>query len=299
MKRQTLSLMRSLLFVPGNRPERVDKAVGTSADMVIIDLEDAVPRSQKDLARVMVRDKLREHQDARIMVRINGLDTPWARPDAVETAGPGLWGIMLPKVETTAHIREVNSLLLEAERAAGLEEGALAVIPLIESALGVANAYAIAAEKTEPERVFTLSLGAADLSLDLGLELTRSGEELAYPRARLAFACRAAGLAPPLDTPFMIDLSDLEALEAEARRAKQLGYQGKLCVHPRQVEVLNQVFSPRAEEIEQARKIVQAFEEAEKHGLGAIQVEGKFIDLPVIERARRILRSADPGRKNP
>jgi citrate lyase subunit beta/citryl-CoA lyase len=126
----------------------------------------------------------------------------------------------------------------------------------------------------------------------MGFEITRSGEELSYPRARIAVACRAARVQPPLDTPFMIDLKDLNALEDDTKRARQLGFQGKLCIHPNQVDVCNRLFSPAKEEIEYARKVIQAFDAAEAGGSAAIQLEGKFIDYPVAERARRILKIA-------
>jgi citrate lyase subunit beta/citryl-CoA lyase len=126
----------------------------------------------------------------------------------------------------------------------------------------------------------------------MGIEITKTGEEIAYPRARLALACRAAEIKPPLDTPFMIDLTDLEALEADANRAKQFGFQGKLCIHPKQVEICNRIFSPTKEEIKYAEKVVQAFGAAESSGTAAIQVDGKFVDYPVVERSRRILEIA-------
>jgi citrate lyase subunit beta/citryl-CoA lyase len=124
----------------------------------------------------------------------------------------------------------------------------------------------------------------------MGFEITKTGEELVYPRARIAVACRAAGVEPPLDTPFMIDLKDREALEADIKRACRLGFQGKLCIHPNQIDICNQLFSPTDEEIEYAQKVIQAFDAAEADGTAAIQVEGRFIDYPVVERCRRILK---------
>ncbi len=139
----------------------------------------------------------------------------------------------------------------------------------------------------------TVAFGAADYSLDLGMEITKQGSELNYPRARIAVSCRAAGLEPPLDTPFMIDLKDTEGLKADAIRAKQLGFQGKLCIHPNQILACHAVFSPSKEEIQHAEKVIQAFEEAEAEGVAAIQLDGKFIDYPVVERARRTMELAE------
>jgi citrate lyase subunit beta / citryl-CoA lyase len=285
--------IRTALFVPGTRPDRVDKAVATAADMIIIDLEDAVPLDQKTAVRPAVAGKVAEHRDRKIFVRINGLATDFARGDLKTVIVPGLSGIMVPKLETAEQVREIDELLCDAERDQGIALGEIVVLALVESALGVENAFAIASEKTDPDRRFTIAFGAADYTLDLGIELTRTGEELSYPRARIAVACRAAEIAPPIDTPFMIDLKDMEALEADTNRAKQLGFQGKLCIHPNQVEVCNRLFSPTPEEIEFARRVVEAFVAAEAQGSAAIQLDGKFIDYPIVARSRQILKLSE------
>lgn len=285
--------VRTALFVPGNRPDRVDKAVNTAADVIIIDLEDAVPLNQKEATRPFVAEKVRQHKDRKIIVRINALNTKFAVGDLAEVVMEGLTGIMVPKLETPADVREINTLLIEAEDKKGLPRGSIVVIALIESALAVENAYQIASEKTDPDRLFALAFGAADFALDMGFELTKTGEELTYPRARIAVACRAAGLDPPIDTPFMIDLKDMSALEEDTKRACQLGFQGKLCIHPNQLDICNRLFSPTEEEIEFAQKIITAFEEAEASGVAAIQLDGKFIDYPVVARSRHILRLAE------
>jgi citrate lyase subunit beta/citryl-CoA lyase len=287
-----IGFIRTALFVPGNRPDRVDKAVTTAADVVIIDLEDAVPHALKAQTRPLVREKIIQHNQHRPFVRVNGLETEFINADLEELALKGLSHIIIPKIERPAHIREANRLLSEIEEKKGISLGSISIIALIESALGVENAFRIVSEKTEPNRLFTVAFGAADFALDMGIEITKGGEEIAYPRARLALACRAAQIKPPLDTPFMIDLNDIEALEADANRAKQFGFQGKLCIHPRQVEICNRIFSPTKEEIEYAQKVVQAFGEAESSGTAAIQVDGKFVDYPVVARSRRILEIA-------
>ena len=284
--------VRTALFVPGNRPDRVDKAVNTAADVIIIDLEDAVPLNQKEETRPFVAEKVRQHKDRKIIVRINALSTEFARGDLVEVVMEGLTGIMVPKLETPADVQDINTLLIEAEEKKEIPRGSIVVIALIESALAVENAYQIASEKTDPDRLFTLAFGAADFALDMGFELTKTGEELTYPRARIAVACRAAGLDPPIDTPFMIDLKDLKALEEDTKRACRLGFQGKLCIHPNQLDICNRLFSPTEEEVEFAKKVIAAFEEAEAGGVAAIQLDGKFIDYPVVARSRHILRLA-------
>jgi len=285
--------IRTALFVPGNRPDRVDKAVNTDADVVIIDLEDAVPYAVKAKTRPVVRQKILDHKNPRVLVRVNALDSQFFRDDLDEVVVDDLACIIIPKIEQPEHIREANRLLTEAEAKKGLAPGSISLIALIESALGVENAFRITSEKTIPERLFTVAFGAADFAQDMGIGMTKTAEESAYPRARLTIACRAAGIDPPLDTPFMIDLKDPQALEADAIRAKQFGFQGKLCIHPNQVNICNKIFSPTQKEIEYAHKVIAAFNEAEAAGTAAIQMDGKFIDPPVVKQARRVVKMAE------
>lgn len=283
-----LGPLRTALFVPGNRPDRVDKAVKTSADAVIIDLEDAVALTEKETSRPKVREKILEHAERKIIVRVNSLDSPFFKGDLAEVVTGNLACLMVPKVESAADVREINENLLKVEKEKGIVEGSVPIIPLIESAGAVQNVFRIAAEKTEPSRIYCVAFGSADYTLDMGIEITREGAELSYPRSRIAVASRAARIEPPLDTPFMMDLKDMEALKVDAGRAKQLGFQGKLCIHPNQIEPCHAIFSPTKEEILYAERVVQVFEEAEKEGSAAIQLDGKFIDYAVVERARRI-----------
>jgi citrate lyase subunit beta/citryl-CoA lyase len=287
---KSFEFIRTALFVPGNRPDRVDKAIRTAADVVIIDLEDAVPYSQKKETRPVVREKILDYQERPVFVRINALDTEFFQEDLNAVVVEGLACIMVPKVETAAQIQEINRGLLKIEEKKGLRPGSVSIIALIESALAVENVFQIVSQRTDPQRLFTVAFGAADFALDMGFEITKTGEELLYPRARIAVACRAGGVEPPLDTPFMIDLEDLEALEADIKRACRFGFQGKLCIHPKQVDICNRLFSPTQGDIEYAQKVIQAFDAAEADGTAAIQLEGKFIDYPVVERCRRILK---------
>jgi citrate lyase subunit beta/citryl-CoA lyase len=285
-------LIRTALFVPGNRPDRIEKAFNTGADVVIMDLEDAVPLSEKESSRSKIREKVAQFADRMILVRINDLGSPFIKGDLEEAIVEGVNGIVFPKVEKADDIREINSLLLEVEKIRALPEGSIQVFPLIESAAAIQQIYDIVSTKTKPERIYTVAFGAADYTLDMGIEMTMEGNELFYARSKISIACRAAGIAPPVDTPFMIDLKNTEALINDARRAKELGFQGKLVIHPNQVEPCNRIFSPTAEEIAKAIKIVQAFEEAEAAGMAAIQLEGKFIDYPVVKRSKGILALA-------
>jgi citrate lyase subunit beta/citryl-CoA lyase len=286
-------LMRTALFVPGNRPDRIEKAFNTEADVIIIDLEDAVPLSEKEICRSNVREKVAQYAYRMMLVRVNALDSPFIKGDLDETITEGVKGIILPKVERADDIHDINKLLLEVEKKRSLPEGVIRVFPLIESALAVQHVYEIVSTKTKPERLYTVAFGAADYTLDMGIEMTMEGNELYYARSKIAIACRAAAIAPPIDTPFMIDLKNTEALIYDARRAKSLGFQGKLVIHPKQIEPCNRIFSPLPEEIKKAEKIVQAFEKAEAAGIAAIQLEGKFIDYPIVKKSKDILALAD------
>jgi len=287
---KTIGTVRTALFVPATRPDRVDKALNAGADVVIIDLEDAVAHALKAEAREAAWNKLKEHAGRNLMLRVNALGSGLNRKDLEALVGAFPPSIMLPKVESEEHIREIHQRLLEVELNSAVAPGSTTVVAQIESARGVQNVFRIFSETMAPERAWLAAFGAADYSLDLGINLSRDGVELHYPRSRIAVACRAAGKEPPIDTPFMIDLKDLDALRADALRAKQLGYQGKLCIHPNQVGPCNEIFSPTAEELAYARRVVEAFEKSESEGIGALQLDGKFIDYPVVERSRRILR---------
>ena len=284
--------IRTALFVPGNRPDRVDKAVNAGADAVIIDLEDAVALREKAETRPIVREKVVAHRDKRMIVRVNGLDSGFLQEDLAEVIVEGLVCIIVPKVDNKDHIREIHGLLLDVEKDKGMEPGTIAIIPLIESARAVENIFQIVSETTDPARLFTVAFGAADYTLDMGIEITKEGPELFYARSRIPIACRAARIEPPLDTPYMVDLKDIDALKADARRAKQLGFQGKLCIHPNQIKPCHEVFSPTKEEITYAERVIRAFDKAEAEGVAALLLDGKFIDYPVVEKARRIISLA-------
>jgi len=289
---QTSAPIRTALFVPGSRPDRIDKAMGTLADMVIIDLEDAVAPAQKDPARVTSREKIGQFADRRNIVRVNALGTGMNRIDLEHLVSPQLQGIMLPKVETPEDVQKIHQRLTALEASLNLDPGSIAITVLIESARGVQNVDDILSVKIDPPRHLMAAFGAADYALDMGIDITRDGTELILPRSKIALASRAAERDAPLDTPFMIDLKDTHALETDALRAKQLGFQGKLCIHPAQVGPCNTIFSPRPEEIDFARQVIEADRVHTENGEGAFQINGKFIDPPVVARCRKILALA-------
>jgi citrate lyase subunit beta/citryl-CoA lyase len=280
--------IRTALFSPGNRPDRVEKAVGSGADAVIIDLEDAVPLSEKENTRPLVRKMLDKHPGKRLYVRVNDLTTPYCKPDLGAVVCSNLTGILFPKVESSEDIFEIDRLLCDAEKKNGLEKGVIELMTLCESAKGLEEIYPIVSARPKHHQVSMVAFGAADYTLDLGIALTREGKELEYARSRIPIACRAAGIMPPIDTPWMVDLKDIDGLCADARKAKAYGFQGKLVIHPNQIQPCHDVFTPTEEEIDEAKKIIDAFEEAERQGKAAIQLEGKFIDYAVVEKAKRI-----------
>lgn len=283
-------LYRSLMFTPGNDERKLAKVTTLGADVVVLDLEDAVADAEKVAARATARAALDGYADATAFIRVNPFDSGLMEDDVAAVVGPGLAGIMLPKVEDPAALPRIDSVITAAERAAGLPDGSTQLLGLIETARGVVAVDDIAA--AAPARTVTLCFGQGDFSADLGIALTPDATEVLYARSRLVVAVRAARLAPPIDGPYL-DIRDLDGLRSDSQRSRQLGYQGRIAIHPLQVEVIQSVFGHLTEEQRhQARAIVAAFEEAETRGLASIQVEGTFVDYPIYERAKRMLAAA-------
>jgi len=281
-------LSRTWMFVPGSQERRLQKVKDLPADVLIYDLEDAVAASEKEKARKMVRQALRENAERVNFVRINDPSTPYFLADLQEIAVEGLTGIVLPKAAKKEDVILVDRLLGQLEEGKNLPQGSIRIVPLIESALGLQHTYEIA---TASDRVIRLAFGSVDFTLDIGAKLTKGGMELLYARSQLVVASRAAGIEGPIDAVY-IHIRDMEGLRQETTFAKQLGFQGKLVVHPDQIPIVNEIFTPTAEEVEEARGIVSAFAEAVAAGSGAIQWKGKMIDYPVAERAKRIVAQA-------
>lgn len=258
---------RSFLFVPGTRPERFEKALSSGADAVILDLEDAVCVEEKDEAREAISTWLSPEHPA--YVRVNGASTEWFRDDLDAIVRPGLCGILLPKAEEPDQISEAASLLTEEAT----------IVPILETGLGIWDARSLAAAR----RVERLAFGALDFALDVGID--GEDEELLYARSRLVLASRVAGIVPPLDG-VTAALDDPDRLAADVNRARRLGFGGKLCIHPRQIEAVNRGFLPSEAEVSWARRVVEA---AETAGTGAFRVDGEMIDRPVLERAQSVL----------
>lgn len=284
-------MLRSYLFVPATALAKLPKALASGADALILDLEDSVPLQEKTRARAALVEALREPPGHPTYVRINALSTPSALDELLEIGAAVPTGVMLPKVGAASDLHIADWILAQVERRRGVPEGSIELLPIIETGRGVAAAEPIA---RAVKRVTRLMLGAADLGLDMNLDLDAETGVLAQARFALALASRVAGLLPPLDTP-ILDLQDAEKLRNSAINARAAGFGGKACIHPAQVPIVNEVFTPSAAELEQARKVIAAFEKAEREGAAALVVDGAMIDYPVVERARRLLASGAPA----
>ncbi len=283
--RLEFSGLRSFLFTPGNHPRKLAKVFHSGADAVILDLEDAVAIAEKPATRAVVVAALREPRNCRGYVRINSLGTEFWEADIPAVVGPWIDGIVLPKVESAADLILVDQAIAAAEQAAGLAVGSIDLMPIVETAKGIVNVDEIAGAVP---RVRRLSFGGGDYTNDLDFTWTPEEEVLAYARARLVHASRVAEIEPPIDT-VVIHIRDHLRFRASAERGRMFGFAGKLCIHPDQVPVTNEVFTPGEEEVAHARAVIAAFENAEAEGSASIQLDGYFIDYPIVYKAQRIL----------
>lgn len=280
-----MSANRSFLFCPGNHPKKVSKVFSSGADAVILDLEDAVAVQDKIATRAVVVEALKQERSCSGYVRINSFDTDYAAGDILVVAGAWLDGVVLPKLESVAQLQAVDWLMAYAEREAGLPEGVLDLMPIVESAQGICAAHNL---EGLPARVRRLAFGAGDYTHDLNLNWHADEAVLADARAQLVRASRVAELDPPIDT-VVIQINDADRFAASARRGLDMGFQGKLCIHPSQVAPCNDVFTPGNKEVDHARRVVAAFEKARASGNVSIQLDGQFIDYPIVAKAQRIL----------
>lgn len=280
---------RSFLFAPGNHPRRVEKSFTTGCDAVILDLEDAVAVAEKPGTRATVVAALKLPRNCRGYIRVNSIDTEFCFDDIEAVVGPWLDGIMLPKVERAADLQAVDWMIASLERRHGIEPGSIDLIPIIETAQGHAAAREIAASGGRLKR---LSFGGGDYTRDLNLQWTFAEEEISAVRAEVVLASRLAGIEAPIDTVF-IHIKQHEHFALSARKGREFGFQGKLCIHPDQVGPTNAAYTPTDEEAAWARKIISSFDIAEAEGLASIQVDGYFVDYPIVEKAQRIVTLYD------
>jgi citrate lyase subunit beta/citryl-CoA lyase len=281
-------MLRSMLVVPGNRPERIAKAASYGPDALSLDLEDSVPPAEHHAARGHIAAFLDSGPARPVFVRTVAVDRAEFELDLEAVVRPGLSGLVLPQVESPDEVRAVAERLGELESERGLVAGSLRLLPAAESAAAVRRLYEIV---TASERVLGTNFNGADggdLVNDLGATWTLEGSELMYVRSKVLFTARAAGLAVILDSVFA-DLEDEAGFERDTRLGKRLGYTGRTAIHPRQVTAINGVYSPTEAEIDSARRLLAAFREAERAGAGAIRHRGKLVDYAMVRRAERLL----------
>ncbi len=282
-------MRRSMLFLPGNTPNMLINGNYLGADAVIFDLEDAVSPAEKDAARILVRNALRtlDRNGVESIVRINSVDTAFWQADiaAILPEKPNM--LLLPKASTPQDVLAVDAYMTQVEETLGILSGSVELMLLIETALGVENAYAVA---SCCDRVKALFLGAEDLTADLQCKRTKEGAEIAYSRARLVVAARAAGI-DVYDTPFT-DVNDDEGIFVDAACAKAYGFTGKAAISPRHIEAINATFSPTQDEIDYAYDVLDAIRVAKEQGKGAIALRGKMIDAPIVARAEHTIAMA-------
>ncbi|MGE0821319.1 MAG: CoA ester lyase [Candidatus Binatia bacterium] len=283
-------LRRSLLFVPASSEKFFAKAKESPADTLIFDLEDAVAPERKSAARETMKEVLRDAGFAKFerTVRINALDTPYFLDDVLAMVEAGADGLVVPKTNSVDGIQFVDRLVGLTEQRCGRPAGSVVLMPLFEQPDAIGNAFAIA--KATP-RIAAVAFGHGDFSLAMGIKAAPSTDGVVFhARCQVVMAAKAAGIAP-IDNVFL-DIPNLEGLKSETRQGQQLGYEGKACIHPNQVDPVNAVYTPTAEEVEYARELVAAFEQAVAEGKGAVAFRGRMIDGPIADIERIVLERA-------
>jgi citrate lyase subunit beta / citryl-CoA lyase len=290
-------ILRSMLYVPSNSWRMINNATTEGADAVILDLEDGCPIDEKETGRVFARDSvsmLKQH-GLDVFVRVNSMETGLAATDIEYTVVSGLDGIMLAKTESHEDVRALDALLKERESRKGITPGSVQVMALLETPKGILNIREIIAASP---RMVAVGFGAGDFSREMGagMGVTKLSPDEYFPmilhaRSSIAMAARAAGI-QAIDTPYFGLVIDLEGLRRESEKVKLLGFSGKQLTHPRHVEVANQVFTPDKTDVEYAKKVVGAYQEARAKGLGATTLGGKMIDFGSFKRAESLLAFA-------
>lgn len=281
-----ITVLRSLLFVPGNQPSMMEKAMGLKPDAFIPDLEDSVPADEKSNARDVTAAHLAglAAGGVKVIPRVNSMDTGIMEEDLAALIGPHIYGVSVGKIYTADDIRKISGILSDLEQKAGLPDGQIRLVGWIETAMAVVHAYEISAASP---RVVAVAFGAEDYTNDMEIERTQDEQETVFARSAIGVAARAAGVLA-LDTPFF-SFRDPDGLRENARDAKKYGFKGKFAIHPAQIDIINETFSPSQAEIEQAKREIAAYEEAERLGRGSTSLDGKVVDVPVVKRAQALL----------
>ena len=281
-----MELLRSLVFVPGNRANMLERALGFGADVVMVDLEDSVPPGEKAAACEMAAEWVPRLAAAgrRVMVRVNSLDTGLTSQELDMVVCPELAGISVGKGDSAWDLQQVDRLLGPLESRIGIPRGTIKLVPWIETAMAIVNVYEMARAS---QRIVGVAFGAEDYTNDMGVIRTDFGEECYYARSAVAVAARAARVAA-LDGPF-VGFRDPDGLRTDAGTARQIGFTGKFAIHPAQIDIINETFSPHPDDVEYARTVVAAWEEAESAGRGSLSIDGRMVDVPVVKRAQNLL----------
>ena len=289
---QPIKLRRSMLFVPGSNAAMISNTFIYKPDAIMFDLEDAVALKEKDSARILVAHALQHplYQEIETVVRVNPLDSEFGLADLNAVVRAGVDVVRMPKTETAQDVVDMDREITEIEKACGREVGSTKMLAAIESPLGITQANQIAMAS---KRLIGIALGAEDYVRNLKTERSTEGIELLFARCSILQAARAAGI-QAFDTVYS-NANNEEGFLAEAALIKQLGFDGKSLINPRQIELLHNLFAPTQKDVDQARRIIDAAEEAERNGLGVVSLNGKMIDAPIIDRAKLVLERAKSG----
>ncbi len=281
-----MELLRSLVFVPGNRANMLERALGFGADIIMVDLEDSVPPGEKGAACELAVEWVPKLRAAghRVMVRVNSLDTGLTATELAAVVSPDLAGISIGKGDTRWDLEQVDRLLAPLEGSARIPAGSVRVIPWIETAMAIVHVYEMARAS---QRIAGIAFGAEDYTNDMGIIRNDFGEECYFARSSVAVAARAARVAA-LDGPF-VGFRDPDGLRADASTARQMGYTGKFAIHPAQIDIINETFSPHPDDVAYARRVMAAWDEAEAAGRGSLSIDGRMVDVPVVKRAQNLL----------
>lgn len=280
---------RSLLYIPGNNPGMIQNCAIYGADGVLLDLEDSISLSEKDSARKLVKHALLSLDFGSVerVVRINGRDTPFFGPDLREIVPARPDAVRIPKIDSPEDILAADEIITSLEEEYGMEPGSVRIHAMLETARAIVNAPAIAASSS---RILELTIGGQDLAADMGITITREGLEMLYAKSAVILAAKAFGLLA-FDTVYT-DINDLDGLREAAAQSVALGFSGKAAIHPSQIAVIHEAFTPPEKEVRRAERIVRAAQEAEARHLGVVAVDGRMVDAPVVAQARRVLELA-------
>ena len=284
-----MTYLRSLLFVPGNQPNMLEKAASFSPDAFVPDMEDSVAWDDKSQARQVVTDHLEmlEKTGKRVIPRINSLDTGLCEEDLAAIVGPQIYGVSVGKINTVQDVTVISKYIGELESSSGISQGSIKLVLWIETALGLLNAYEIL---SSDDRIIAAAFGAEDFTNDMGIKRNEDDREILFPRSQVAIAAKAAGVLA-LDTPFF-GFRDPDSLKSNSELSKSIGFKGKFAIHPLQVAIINECFSPSGQEIDHALEVIRVFEEAAALGRGSTSLEGQVVDVPVVKRAEALLDQA-------